>query len=512
MKPAKKIHKTLKNSKFGNEVSPILSAVNQMVDFIKPTLGPRVRHILVDSGYKTEMSDDGVSIAREFELEDPFENAVVDYVRQAAEKSDDKAGDGTTTTMILLQSLLSEITGSGKNYPEVKAELDKAVEEVREELKKQALPINSEEDLLKVARTSMNDEELAKLVAKVVFLTGAKGALTITDWTGRGTEFEKLEGFILPRGYIARGMVTDKEKQTFEAPNSNFTGRVAIAVVPELISKQEEILPILESAERLKIKNLLIVCNNLIGEALGAVAQAQMRGLFNICAVPLPGQGDKVHDFVQDLCVVTGATSSTDAFSETSFGYSDRVLVSKEDAMIIGGQGNKEDIEKHTKYLQAKSEEMKDDYDRSYLHNRQARIQGGVVVIKVGGYTDTEISLKTKKIEDAVNACKCALEEGVVPGAGAILFLMNTSSNALNNALKSVFRQVLANSELPEPEIKAGESVNVLTNEVGEFLKVGVVDSAKVLRTAVENAASIAVSLFSTSGIITSKPDDSEKV
>lgn len=501
-KPAKKIHKDIKINKFGTDVHPVLKAINEMVDFIKPTLGPKVHHVLVDMGWKTELMDDGTSIAQEFELDDPFENAVIQYVKEVAKKTDDRAGDGTTTTMVLLQALLKEMINAGKTYPEMVTELDKGVKECIDQLNSKTKKIESVEDLYMVAKTSFNDEDLARLVAKTIYEIGPKGAVTITDWIGKGVETQRVEGFIFPRGYIARGFINDKDRQMFISPE----GKVAIKVVDEVLQRQEDVLPILEEAEKAKVKNLLIVCNNLIGEALGVVAQMKVRGLFNICAVPLPGQGEKVKDYIQDINTITGAVDG-------GFGFADRIEVSKDDTAIIGGSGNKEEVQKLITFLQTRVEEMKEEYDREYFYQRQARLQQGIVIIKVGGITDTEINLKLKKIEDAVNATKCALEEGVVPGAGMTLKRLQTSSPILNSALPAVFNQVLANSEaeMPEAEMKDGETLDVVSMTVGDFLKVGVVDATKVLRTAIENAVSIAKILFSISGIITSKPDDSKK-
>lgn len=504
MQPARKIWTRITNNKYENNQNQILSAVNQLVDFVKVTLGPKTRHILVDLGYKTELMDDGRFIAGEFELEDEFEDAIVSYVKEATKRQDDKAGDGTTTTMVLLQSLLCGIIASGKTYPEIKLELDAAVREAAAQLESNSLIVNDEETLYQVARTSMNDEEIARLIAKVIWMTGAKGAVTITDSTSRGVEYEKTEGFVFGRGLKARGMITNKEKQQFEAPNKNFPGEVGIWVTESLISKQEEITPILTEAEKQGYKNIAIFCPNLIGEALGVVAMSQMQGYCNIVAVQLPGEGDKARDFVQDICTVTKAEA------DKSFGVADSVISTIDDTTIIGGHGEKEEINALIQYLQDKIEDTKDDYDKEYLHLRQARLMGGVVIIKVGGTTDTEVRLRIKKVEDAVNACKCALEEGIVPGAGFALVELETSSELLNTALKAVCKTVMENAdaELPEGvEITKGGSHNVLTGESGPFLEVGVADSTKVLRCAIENAVSIASILFSVSGIITSERD-----
>lgn len=504
MKPARKIWKKIEKSKYQTETNLVLSAVSKLVDFVKVTLGPKTRHILVDVGYKTELMDDGRFIASEFELEDEFEDAVITYVKEATKKQDDKAGDGTTTTMILLDALLKQMVDSGKTYPEVKKELDLALLEATDQLKSKAVKVLDEETLYKVARTSVNDEDIARVVAKVIWMTGASGAVAITDSTGRSVEFERTEGFLFGRGLKARGMITNKEKQCFEAPNKNFPGDVGIWVTESLIAKADEITPILEQAEEKGFKNIAIFCPNLIGEALGVVALAQMRGYNNIVAVQLPGEGDKARDFVQDLCVVTAAVV------DKEFGVADSVVSTLEDTTIMGGHGDKSEIENLIKFLRGKVEETKDDYEKEYLHLRQARLSGGVVIIKVGGLTETEVRLRLKKVEDAVNASKCALEEGIVPGAGITLARLKTSSEGLNYALSEVLRTILANSEVELPEnggTAENETINVLTGEVGDFLEVGVVDAVKVLRSAIENSVSIATILFSTSGIITSERD-----
>ena len=505
--PARKIHTKVEKNKFTGQTSQVLTAVDKMVDFIKPTLGPKIHHVLVNSGYKTELMDDGVSIAREFELEDEFEDAVCSHVKEISQRTEDKAGDGTTTTMVLLQALLHEIDASGKSYPEVKTELEAAVLEAKEKLKATAKIVGSEDDLFKVAKTSMNDDVSARLVSEVVWKTGAKGAISITDYTGSGIEYEKLEGFVLNRGFIARGMINDKEKQLYLAPNKNFTGPVGIFIAEELISLQEHIVLILQKAEEEGIKNVVIFCNNVIGEAMGVIALNQSRGAFNIVAVPFPGQGEKTKDFIQDLKTVAGYTD------EKGYGTCDSIKVSKDDTTIVGGHGDKAEIQTLIDYLQKKTEEVKDPYEKDHLHMRQARLSGGVVVIKVGGMTETELRLKLKKVEDAVNACKCALEEGIVPGAGRAL-IMDTSSKMLNSALCSVWNTVHQNAEILNVDrdiLGVNDTHNVITGEIGDFIDIGVVDSAKVLRTAIENASSLATILFSLSGIITSKRDDNPK-
>ena len=505
--PARKIFTKVERKNLTGKPGLVLDAVDQLVDFVNVTLGPKIRHILVDSGYRTELMDDGVSIAQEFELEDEFQDAVVAYVRDAAQKTDDVAGDGTTSTMVMLRKLLAGLIESGKSYPEIRAELDAAVKKGVEQLKERSVVISSQEDLLKVARTSMNEEESAAIVAEVVHKTGPKGAVTITDVPGRGISYEKVEGFIMGRGFIARGMINDKDKQLYVAPNKNFGGHVAIAVVEEIIQSEEHIVPILKALEAAGTKNLAIFCPNLIGEAMGIVAYHQMNGRFNIVAVPLPGQGEKMKDYVQDICTVTGAKTPVGEIKTSDLGAADSIKVSNDDTTIIGGRGERVLIDAAIAGLQQKSDDSKENYEKEYLHQRQARLSGGVVIIKVGGTTEVEISLRMKKITDAVNACKCALEEGVSPGGGAALLRLDTGSLMLDEACSDVFATVQANAER-EDELDVTEmrqTVNVLNGEVGDFLEVGVVDATKVLRTALENAVSIASILYSTAGIITSK-------
>lgn len=505
-KPARKIYTHVVNPKFTNDPNVVLAAVDKLVDFLKVTLGPKIRHILVDYGYKTELLDDGVSIAEEFELEDEFEDAVVSYVREAASKTDDKAGDGTTTTMVILRRLLANALASGKSYPEVRRELAAAQVSAIEQLKASSVPCDSLETLLKVARTSMDDEQAAEAVANVVWETGAKGAVSITDHVGRLVEYERLEGFTMGRGMLARGMVTDADRQRYFAPNKNFDGPVAIAVVEQVIATQADILPILQAADDAGYKNLVIFCNNVIAEAMGIVALAKSKGQFNICAVPFPGQGEKAKDYVTDICTVTGAKTPVGDFKSSDFGMAERVEVSFDDSTIIGGKGDVDQIAAQIEDLRSRTDASKDPYEQEYYHQRQARLMGGVVMIKVGGVTETETRLKLKKVEDAVNACKCALEEGVSPGAGVALMNLKSGSDLLNSALAEVHSTVMANAEQkPCDAYSHDASVNVLTGEIGNFLDVGVVDATKVLRTAIENAVSIATILFSTSGIITSK-------
>lgn len=506
-KPARKIWRKVETSKFTDRRDDVMAAVDSLVDFVKPTLGPKIRHVLVDFGFKTELMDDGVSIAEEFELEDEFQDSVATYVKEASKKTDDKAGDGTTTTMVLLQSLLRGIKASGKSYPEIRVELAKATQEALEQLKGVTTPVDSKETLLKVAKTSMNDEQAAEAVSEVVWASGPKGAVSITDHVGRDIQSEKVEGFIMGRGMIHRAMLNDLEKQKFIAPNQDFKGHVAVAVVEGLLATQQDIEPILVSADQAGHKNLVIFCPNLIGEALKVFAMSRTRGLFNMVAVQLPGQGEKQKDYVMDICTVTGASVPVGAFKPENFGTVESVECTFDDTTLVGGAGDKGLIEAHIKSLEAKAQDTKDDYEKEYHHLRQARLMGGVVMIRVGGVTETETRLRLKKVEDAVNACKCALEDGICPGAGITLHRIKTSSVILDEALKSVHRTVLENADTAYTELEDGETLNVLTGEKGPFLQVGVADASKVLRTALENAVSIAQILFSTSGIITSKRD-----
>lgn len=502
-KPAKKIHTIVKQNSLTGEPSQVLEAVQEMVEFLKPTLGPKIQHILVNRGYKTELMDDGVSIAQEFEMDDPFKDAVCDYVKEISRKTDDRAGDGTTTTMILLGALLEEISRTSKQYPEIRKELEAALIEARQKLSEASLEVADQETLFKVAKTSMNDDEIAKIVAEVVWQAGAKGAISITDSTGRDVTYEKVEGFTINRGFLARGMITNRERQMYEAPNKNFPGALGIFYSEQVISTGEDILPILEKAQANDLRNIVIFCPNLIGEALGVVAFNQAQGRFNIVAVPLPSQGEKAKDLIQDLRAVIGFDDAK------GYGTAERVEVSVDDTTIIGGAGNPEEIKEIIDHLLAKAEETKDDYEKDYYHMRQARLHGGVVVIRVGGLTDTEINLRLKKIEDAVNACKCALEEGIVPGAGITLYNLETSCGELNRASQEVFKTLLTNAQLKLTEVPTGsETINTVTGEIGDFLSVGVVDATKVIRTALENAVSLAIILSSVAGIITNKPDD----
>lgn len=504
MKPAKKIHINIKRTLLP-EKHVVLSAVKQMVDFVKPTLGPKVRHILVNSGYKTELEDDGVSIMREFELEDPFENAVIEYVKNTSQKTDDKAGDGTTTTAVLTEALLREMIMSGKSYPEMVKELSKAKLEAIEQLQAQSREVKTEDDMFKVARTAMDDEEIAKLISSIIFEAGKDASVSITDYPGRGVECERLEGFVLPRGVIHRGMINDKVRQKAVMP-STFPDKPIVYVTDKVLSTVEDIMPILEEAQKIS-KNLFLVCSNLIGEAMLSAAQINMRGALHIVAIQLPGQGEKVRDYIDDICVVTGAKLG-DEVSEESFGNAERIEVSFDDTSIIGGGGDKESIKQRIDFLKQRADELKEDYDKAYFFQRQARLQGGIRVIKVGGLTDAEIGLRLKKIEDSVNSCKCAFEGGIIPGGGAALARITTSSEILNKAIRTPRSVIYENSESKPVELAEGQAHNMVSGEVGDFLSVGVADSLKVVKTALENAISTSVILFNISGISTNEPSE----
>lgn len=512
---ARKIFTGVTRNKFSQDEGDIvLDAVNALVDFVKPTLGPKVKHILVHHGLRAEIRDDGKKIAEEmldaFDSEAGFteyHEAVAKFVVEVLQRTDDKVGDGTTTSAVLLQALLNSVISSGKRYNEFKAELEKGLEEVEAALAKKAKKIESEEDLFKVAMTSVLDPVAAKVIASTLFNVGSESAVTIEKSPTLGISSERAEGFEFGRGWVSPYMVNDPEHAAAVVNDP------MIVVFDGIVSNQQDVIRLFELAETLNKRDIFVLAQDFMGDALNLMIFNRMKNNFNTLCVKAPLAGEPMREYLFDVALVTGAKvigggSGTKLRELTAdfVGSAEKIMATREDTMIINGAGSKEEIEKHIKFLKTLVEEQEDPGVKEGHYQRMARLLGGVAVIRVGAATETELEAKLDKVEDAVNASKAALEEGIMPGGGVALLDIETSSPILNEILKAPFLQICENAGVTvEPSFGPEETFDANDGRKGNYLELGVVDSVKVIKTALRNAISVTSLLANVTGIIANK-------
>lgn len=509
MKTRRKIFKKVERSKYTPEQEDVvLDAVDKLVDFIKPTLGPKVKHILVHHGLRAEVRDDGRKAGEEMldAFEDEFEDAVVKFVVEVLQRTDDLAGDGTTTAATYLQAVLREIRNSGKTFHTYSRELEQGFKEIEAHLEKKAKKIETEDDLYKVAYTSVLEEEAAQVVANTLFNVGAESAITIEKSYLPGITAERAEGFELPRGWISPYMVTDLEKQASVLLDP------LVIVYDGILARQADVVKIFELAEKLEKRDIFIVATEFMGDALNLILyQKVAKNSFNTLCVKAPLAGEPLKEYLFDVAMVTNAKiiggSSGISFNQLTAEYcggAEKIIATREDTLIINGKGEKSVIDGHVANLKTLSEQSEDPGVKEGYFQRMARLLGGVAVIRVGAATPTELESRLDKIEDAVNACKGALEEGIIPGGGVALLDIETSSPILNAALKKPFEQILENAEIKvEGPFGPDETYDAITGTKGNYLELGVVDAVKVQKTALRNAISVATRLANVTGIVT---------
>jgi chaperonin GroEL len=510
--------------------------VNALANTVTVTLGPKGRNVVLDKKFGSpQITNDGVTIAREIELEDPYENMGAQLVKEVATKTQDVAGDGTTTATLLAQGIIREglknVT-AGANPMILKRGIEKAVEVAVEELKSMSKPIDTKEEIAQVAAISADDENIGKLIAEAMEKVGKDGVITVEESKGFTTDLKVVEGMQFDRGYVSSYMVTDTDKMeaVLEDPYILLTDRK--------VSNIHDLLPLLEKIVQ-RGKQMLLVAEDVEGEALATLVLNKLRGTFTCVAVKAPGFGDRRKAMLEDIAVLTGGQVVSEDLGidmknvdVDMLGRARQVRVSKEETVIVEGAGKSEDIKKRIAQIRVQIEETTSDFDREKLQERLAKLSGGVAVIEVGAATETEMKEKKLRIEDALSATRAAVEEGIVPGGGVAYLNVTSAFDKLENELKgdaytgmSIVKRaledpvrVIANNAGAEgsviveklKEMERGTGYNAVTNEFENMMKAGIVDPAKVARSAIQNAASIAALFLTTEAIVTDKPEKNE--
>jgi chaperonin GroEL len=505
--------------------------VDRLADAVKVTLGPKGRNVVLDKKFGAPtITNDGVTIAREIELDEPFENMGAQLLKEVATKTDDVAGDGTTTAVVLGQALVTEglknVT-AGANPMIVKRGLDKAVETVVEELKKHARPVDNREQIAAVAAISAADPEVGEIIAEVMDKVGKDGVITVEEGQSLGLEKEYTEGMQFDRGYISPYFVTNPDRMEAVLENP------AILITDKKISSIQELLPALEKAVQLG-KPLFIVAEDVDGEALATLVVNKLRGTVQVLAVKAPGFGDRRKEMLRDMAILTGANviseelgRKLDSTTPEDFGSARRVVATKDDSTIVDGAGSADDIKARMTQIKAQIEETTSDYDREKLQERLAKLAGGVAVIKVGAATEVELKEKKHRIEDALSTTRAAVEEGIVAGGGTALVQTipaldklkfdgeeKIGVSILRRALEAPVRQIAENAGQEGSvvvsavkEMPKGEGFDALKGEYGDMFEKGIVDAAKVTRSALQHAASIAGMVLTTETLVTDLPE-----
>jgi chaperonin GroEL len=509
---------------------------DKLADAVKITLGPKGRNVVLDKGFGSPtITNDGVSIAKEIELEDKTENLGAEIVKEVAEKTNDVAGDGTTTAVVLAQSIIAEgiknVT-AGANPLALRKGIEKGVEKVVESLKKAAKKITTKEEMAQVATISAEDKDLGNLIAEVMQEVGKDGVITVEESKAFGIQKEIVKGLQFDRGYVSPYMITDAERMesVFEDPY--------ILITDKKISSISEILPVLEKIAQTGKKELVIIADEIEGEALATLVVNKLRGIFNALAIKAPGFGDRRKEQLSDIAVVTGAEVISEEvglklenIELKQLGSARRIVSTKENTTIVEGKGEKEKIDARIKQIKKELETAESEFDKEKLQERLAKLAGGVAVIKVGAATEVEQKSKQHKTEDALAATRAAVEEGMVPGGGTALIRTIsaldelklegdelTGLNILRRALESPIRQIAQNAGIDGAVVvqrvkegKEGFGFNAQTMEYQDLLQAGIVDPAKVVRSALQNASSAASMFLTTECVVSEKETEKER-
>jgi chaperonin GroEL len=503
--------------------------VNTLADAVKVTLGPRGRYVVLEKKFGSpSLVDDGVTIAKEIEIEDKFENMGAQLVREVASKTNDVAGDGTTTATVLAQAIVREglkNVAAGSNPLAVKKGIDRAVEAVVAEIKSKAVQVQGKESITQIATNSAKNTVIGDLIADAMDRVGKDGVITVEESKGTQTTLELVEGMQFDKGYISPYFVTDAER--LEAVLDD----PYILLFEKKVSNIQDLLPVLESVVR-SGKPLLIIAEDVDGEALATLVVNKLRGTLNVVAVKAPGFGDRRKAMMEDIAVLTAGKFVTEDLGiqlknidETFLGTAKRVTITKDDTTIVEGKGTAASIQGRIAQIKAQIEKSDSDYDREKLQERLAKLSGGVAVIQVGAATETELKEKKHRIEDALSATRAAVEEGYVPGGGTTLITAikaldavhaegdeKVGVNIIRRALEEPARQIANNagqegSVVVERIKQTGEGYNAATGEYGDLVAQGIVDPAKVTRSALQNAASIAGLILSTEALVAEHPE-----
>ncbi|MBX4902222.1 chaperonin GroEL [Rhizobium bangladeshense] len=522
-----------KEIKFGRTArEKMLRGVDILADAVKVTLGPKGRNVIIDKSFGApRITKDGVSVAKEIELEDKFENMGAQMVREVASKTNDIAGDGTTTATVLAQAIVREgakAVAAGMNPMDLKRGIDLAVAEVVKDLQAKAKKINTSEEVAQVGTISANGERQVGLdIAEAMQKVGNEGVITVEEAKTAETELEVVEGMQFDRGYLSPYFVTNPEKMVADLED------VFILLHEKKLSNLQSMLPVLEAVVQTG-KPLLIIAEDVEGEALATLVVNKLRGGLKIAAVKAPGFGDRRKAMLEDIAILTGGTVISEdlgikleSVTLDMLGRAKKVSISKENTTIVDGSGAKSDIEGRVAQIKAQIEETSSDYDREKLQERLAKLAGGVAVIRVGGSTEVEVKEKKDRIDDALNATRAAVQEGIVPGGGVALLRSSVKISAkgvnddqeaginiVRRALQSPARQIAENAG-DEASIVIGKILdkdqdnwgyNAQTGEYGDMIGMGIIDPVKVVRTALQDAASVASLLITTEAMIAELP------
>lgn len=522
-----------KDVSFGsNAREKMIDGVNILADAVKVTLGPKGRNVVIDKSFGAPtITKDGVSVAKEIELEDKFENMGAQLVREVASKTNDVAGDGTTTATVLAQAILVEgmkTVAAGMNPMDLKRGIDKAVRAAVEEIRAISTPANDHKAIAQVGSISANsDATIGELISKAMETVGKQGVITVEEGSGFEDALEVVEGMQFDRGYISPYFANKQDSLTCEFDNP------FILLVDKKISNIREIVPLLEKVMQTS-RPLLIIAEDVENEALATLVVNTLRGGLKTCAVKAPGFGDRRKAMLQDIAILTGGVVISEEVGlslETAeiehLGTAKKVTIGKENTVIVDGAGDKASIEARVESIRRQVEESTSDYDKEKLQERVAKLSGGVAVIKVGAATETEMKEKKDRVDDALHATRAAVEEGVVPGGGVALVRalsalsdlkgdnedQNAGINILRRAMEAPLRQIVSNAgdeaSVIVNEVKNGSGnygYNAASGEYGDMLEMGILDPAKVTRSALEHAASVAGLMLTTEVMITDKP------
>jgi chaperonin GroEL len=515
----------------------ILAGVDALANAVKVTLGPKGRNVVIEKSFGSPVvTKDGVTVAKEIELENKFENMGAQMVREVASKTSDTAGDGTTTATVLAQSIFREgikLVAAGHNPMELKRGIDKSVEAVVAELKKIAEPTSDPARIAQVGTISANgDEEIGKLIAQAMEKVGKEGVITVEEAKSATTDLDVVEGMQFDRGYLSPYFVTNTERMVAELDDAY------LLISEKKIANMKDMLPVLEAIARQQ-KPLLIIAEDVEGEALATLVVNKIRGTLQCAAVKAPGFGDRRKEMLKDIAILTGGEVVSEELgikleniTISSLGRAKKVKIDKDNTTIIDGAGKEGDIKAREKEIRAQIDQTTSDYDREKLQERLAKLAGGVAVIKVGAATEVEMKEKKARVEDALNATRAAVEEGIVPGGGVALIRASKALEALKlndeqafgvkiiaRAAQEPLRQIAANGGVEGAIVinKVREAAdfkygyNAATDTYGDMIAMGVIDPVKVVRSALQNAASVAGLMLTTEALVAERPKDDKK-
>ena len=511
----------------------ILKGVNTLADAVKITLGPKGRNVIIEKSWGAPtVTKDGVTVAKEIELEDRFENMGAQMVREVASKTSDVAGDGTTTATLLAQAIYREgakTVAAGSNPMDVKRGIEKAVEVVVKELRNLSKPTKDQKEISQVGTISANnDETIGNIIAEAMGKVGKEGVITVEEAKGLETELEIVEGMQFDRGYLSPYFVTNAEKMTVNLEDC------FILINEKKVSSMKDLLPVLEQIAK-SGKPLLIIAEDIEGEALATLVVNKIRGTLHVAAVKAPGFGDRRKAMLEDIAILTGGTLISEEMGAKlenttlqDLGRAKKIMIDKDNTTIVDGAGDRASLEGRVKLIRAQIDETTSDYDKEKLQERLAKLVGGVAVIKVGAATETEMKEKKARVEDALNATRAAVEEGVVPGGG-VAYLRTlpaldelklegdeqTGVNIVKKALEEPLKMIASNAGMEGSivvervkEKKGAFGFNARTEQYEDMNKAGVIDPTKVARFALQNAASVAALMLTTQCMVADKPEE----